>query len=381
MKTLTPLLLLITATSLVKAELQALDTEEMEQISGAGIGIVLRDVGIDAGQKASGSGQIHTRFSDYSALTVSELKITKAGSDSAPVNIGSTDDPISIDVIEHDNGQGNRDEFRLAVPDTADAMDIHLRLDYQAVDGFFEDTPATEKFLAEMDLKEAQVSDTTLTIWGEEDEGLALAFNTSLSVENLNISGTPDTAHNANIEGLSIRNLQFGNTYQPLTMKTTEDSTRTYDFGKGLPEPDPDDANTTHADDYNYVLNRLNNQEFDISRVEYIESVDGPTLTANVPRLEVEIAPLTEETAALKYAPYQGSNGAKAYSGTLTDIDIKSISFGNGVNLTPLAPESVALTRSNGDPVGTSWDYGQNVVEVRGLDIQHMRFTPRDIQQ
>lgn len=375
------LLPLVAAPPFALGELQALDTDEMEQISGAGIGIVLRDVGIDAGQKAPGSGQIHTRFSDYSALTVSELKIAKAGTHSTPVNIGSTDDPISIDVVEHDNGLGNRDEFRLAMPNTADAMDIHLRLDYQTVDGFFEGAPATEKFLAEMDLKETQVSDTTLTIWGEDDEGLALAFNTSLTVENLNISGTPDTPYNASIEGLAIRNLQFGNTYQPLTVKTTEDSTRTYDFGKGLPEPDPEDASTTHADDYNYVLNRLENQEFDISRVEYIESVDGPTLTANVPRLEVEIAPLTEESAALKYAPYQGNNGAQAYRGTLTDIDIKSIAFGNGVNLTPLAPESIALTRSNGDPVGTSWDYGRNVVEVRGLDIQHMRFTPRDIQQ
>ena len=374
----THILLLSLVALPLKAELLLLDQDELGDIAGTGVGVVLRDISLNGGEKASGSGQIQTRFSDYSSLNISELNIKKSGTNyTQAFNVGSTSDPISIDVNEVDRITGPRDEMVFSLPNTIDPLDIHLRLDYQAIDGFFELAATPEQFFAELDLKNLKVSDTTASIWGDDEYGLALSFETSLSLETLEISGTADQAANASLSGVTIRNLTLGNPYQPLTITTTEEPTRQYDIAKGVEIPDSTDLRDTLVDKYNSAIESVENQIFEIAQVTYIPTEGALQETAIVPRFEYMIAPLTEETAAAKYAPYE--NDPDGYRETLTDIEIESISFGNGVTLTPLPSETVFLTPAQGPDV--SWTYGENVVEVQGLDIQYMRFTPRDIIQ
>lgn len=129
-----PLLLSFSAS----AELKSLDDFEMDQVSGAGIGIVLEDFAFEAGRNIAGATDnqldisgLETSSGQDVVLSVSQFYIAGSGSNQGDsvigngVNLGRLNNPFNIELLDGDDvGINQKAILELAAPKRANGNSL-----------------------------------------------------------------------------------------------------------------------------------------------------------------------------------------------------------------------------------------------------------------
>ena len=405
MKT-TPLLIsFLIVPSLTSADLRPMDDSQMSDISGAGVGLVIQDMALES----DANSRISVDFSDYNNLTLSDLDITGKGG--GTFSVGNADDPMQLDVVEEAlpaNGGQPTDIVRLLLPNTADAIDMNAQIDYTFVDGFYEETGSYQSpHPINLAFNGLTFQDSKIELWGTENQGPGMAITIGGDIERVciqeNNAACPQVATDAGgkiipvtpgiaaVTGIEIRNLELGNKYQPLMVRTIEQANTQIRVSSPTLK-NPTKKNVTGGNVARSVLDgptleKLNNQYYRLGEVQYRDSAGAPVQTTIVPSLQFEIAPLTQELATQKYTnPETGEKyTAEEYRATLGSIKIKEIQLSkvnkntNQVEAVVFSTDGLTNQSRTLETGGMTYDIGPNVIEIEGIDIQMLRFTSRDL--
>ncbi|OQX36425.1 MAG: hypothetical protein B0D91_09070 [Oceanospirillales bacterium LUC14_002_19_P2] len=322
----------------VQADLAALEESELSDVTGAGsgFGFVLRDISLDSGNKNdSNAGRLTVNLGSNKAgdqnnlLMLSELKWKKAGTNEG-FNIGTVDDPLVLGDVEEDS-RGDYLVFR--IPNSADAIDASYRLSYNAYDGFSDTITTSNINDYRISANAMRLIDSYAELWSVPGKGPAMASTINLVADSLVIDGDADSSSNAtSINGVEIKNMKLGEKDQPL-----------YVYTNGF------------KGDYQLDGNRPG---FSQPGADYMG-------------ITIELAPLTKEAAQARYA---GETSA-SYSAKIGSITAKSITFGDDPHPSLYTGDVNGVAQYAFTPI----DPTENVIEIEGMEIQYMKFTPRDL--
>ncbi|SDX75663.1 hypothetical protein SAMN04487960_1204 [Marinobacter mobilis] len=239
--------------AMVSAELESMSENELSDISGAGIGLVLEDFKFAHGTDVANGqifkiGGIKSSDGQDVEIVVNQLYIAGAGSNYgetlSPVNLGRLVNPFTIDVVDgNDLGIGDRAVLSIAAPTKVSAMEGYdcLSTGATAGSGVCSSRPMTADFAGErpdiglqmnitvganqssnlnIHAQSAVIDGSYLRLWGDSDRNqLAGEFKLNFYSPELSINSCSQDGSSC---GSRIRmqdfalELALGNKFQPM---------------------------------------------------------------------------------------------------------------------------------------------------------------------
>ena len=242
----------------------------------------------------------------------------------------------------------------------ANKFDLHLRLDAYTADNYAHPDP-NERFVAYIDAIGARLYGTENTVWAHENRGLALSLTLGLVADELRITSSPDGAIDSqlSLKGVDAY-LPQGSADQPLTISTVQ--FRQVQRGKWATQTMDTEARTQM---------RVEIAPLPKSAIQapqghiFVQSIGFGSTDIDNPNPEIVTG---VEDIHIRDA-----------SGNIVDVieDVKHRAF---VPKTVIYNEQVdrynALNNTNIPNIPN-----QNVIEIRGLEIQRMVMTTQDLNR
>lgn len=228
------LFLLFGSTFLVNADLISLEDNDLSEVDGEGIGLVLEDFVYNAGESVNGGGTfeisgLQTSNDEDVIINISQFYIAASGSEQGsvlnPVNIGRLNNPFNIELRNGDDyGVNNKAVFELSAPSLVNGSrlserpDVGIRFDldiagspYQSLDNH---------------IKSLSIDGSYLRLWGGEGrmEGeLAVNIYTPSMAFFACNSSHGNCGHTVEFQDVSIEAKLGAGEYQPVTFDVSSD--------------------------------------------------------------------------------------------------------------------------------------------------------------